>query len=288
MKVRQFAVVLSCTTIFFYFFSPVYAGVDWRINKTLQLQGIPLDFTISRSGAYTFVLVDTGEILIYDSVGTLSASIAVGKHIDKILTGPNDNSLLVCSKEKRELQVISFVIEEEIDTEGSPYLGPEDAPVELIIFTDFQCPYCAKVAPTLNQLHEINGKDLKVVFKNFPLSFHKMSFKAATAALIAGESGKFWLFHDQLMAQSDSITDESILEIAVDLGFNKAMFEEKMKDPRWISRIQKDIQDGRKAGVTGTPTLLINGKPQKKRSILMLQKSIDWELDQLNQKRNKQ
>lgn len=121
-----------------FFVSHSKAEVKWQINKTMQLQKSPIDFTISRSGKYTFVLTDTGEILIHDAVGALRGTINAGTHINKILAGPNDNSLLICSKKEKNTQVLSFVIEEEIDISGSPFLGSEDAPVELVIFSDFQ------------------------------------------------------------------------------------------------------------------------------------------------------
>lgn len=260
------------------------AGVDWRINKTMQLDVNPIDFTISRSGKYTFVLTDAGEIMIYDAVGTLSGKIEAGRHIDKILAGPNDNSLLVCSKKNKNTQVISFVIEKDIDTKGSPFMGKKDSPVEVVVFSDFQCPYCSQVAPMIKELYELNKDDIKVVFKNFPLtSIHNLAFNAATAALAAmeldsGKSEKFWEFHDRLFEQYDKMTEESILQIAVDLGFDKAIFQEKMKDPKFTQMIQKDMQDGQKADVNGVPAIFINGKMQENRSIPAFQMSIDKEL----------
>lgn len=108
---------------------------------------------------------------------------------------------------------------------------------------------------------------------------HKLAVKAATAALVAMDSGKFWSFHDRLLEQSDTMTEESILQIAVDMGFEKKIFEEKMKDPKLMMKIQKDIQDAKKLGIKAVPTLFINGKAQKQRSLEALQKSIYWELD---------
>ena len=108
---------------------------------------------------------------------------------------------------------------------------------------------------------------------------HKLAVKAATAALSAMDSGKFWPFHDRLLKQFNTMTEESILQIAVDMGFEKKLFEEKMKDPKLMMKIQKDIQDAKKLGIKSVPTLFINGKAQKQKSLEALQKSIDWELD---------
>ncbi|MBF0204935.1 MAG: thioredoxin domain-containing protein, partial [Desulfamplus sp.] len=239
--------------------------------------------------------------------GTLSGKIDAGNHINKILAGPNDNSLLVCSKQNKSTQVISFVIKKQIDTTGSPFMGKKDAPVEVVVFSDFQCPYCSEVAPVIKELFEFNKENIKIVYKNFPLtSIHKLAFKAATSALAAMElelgnssgssdgngnvngiingngNGKFWEFHDRLFEQFNTMTDESILQIAVDLGFDKKIFEEKMKDPKLSQMIQKDMQDAQKADVNSVPTIFINGKLQDQRSIQALQMNIDRELSKKN------
>ena len=284
--IKKTAVLLTAAMAAWIFILPCpYAsGVDWRVNKTMHLQETPIDFTISRSGKYTFVLTDAGDIMIYDAVGTVSGKIPVGGHIDKILAGPNDNSLLVCSRKNKTTQVISFVIEQQINTVGSPFKGRQDAPVEVVVFSDFQCPHCARMADLLEELYTMNKDHVKIVYKNYPLtSIHKHAVTAARAALAAMESEKFWEFHDRLYEQFDTMTQQSILEIAADLGFDKDDFQEKMTDPRITLMIQKDIQDAQKAEVSGIPTVFINGKPQQKKTFADMQMHIDRELSRQDQ-----
>jgi len=107
---------------------------------------------------------------------------------------------------------------------------------------------------------ESNAGKVKIVFKNFPLRRHKYATKAAMAALAADEYGKFWKFHDQLFLEYNKLNDQKIREIAQNLGLNGEEFEKMMKNPKILAKIQQDILDGRQAGVTGTPTVFVNGR----------------------------
>lgn len=107
---------------------------------------------------------------------------------------------------------------------------------------------------------ENNAGKVKIVFKNFPLRRHKYATKAAMAALAADKYGKFWKFHDQLFLEYNKLNDQKIREIAQNLGLNGEEFEKMMKNPKILAKIQQDILDGRQAGVTGTPTVFVNGR----------------------------
>lgn len=107
--------------------------------------------------------------------------------------------------------------------------------------------------------------------------------KAAIAALAAGKQGKFWEFHDRLFREYNKLNDQKILEIAKSLGLNMADFEKQMKNPNVLAQIQKDIRDGREAGIKGTPTVYINGRQVKDWSLNGLQMLIDKELNKLRQ-----
>ncbi len=272
-KYLAFASVTTCWII------TAWAGdVDWRINKTLKLADTPIDVAVSSNGKQTFVLTDAGQIIIYDAVGNPSGTIDIGGYIDKIMPGPNENSLLVFSKQRKVAQVVSFVIKMQIDTDGSPFRGNPEAPVEMILFSDFQCPYCARIAPILDDIVAFNGDDIKLVFKNFPLNSHKLAFAAAKAAMAANDTGKFWQFHDQLQSQYNTMTEQSILEIAQSIGFELDAFQSKMADQALANMILQDMQDGVKAGVKGVPALFINGKLNNGRTFDAIQLSIEQEL----------
>lgn len=124
---------------------------------------------------------------------------------------------------------------------------------------------------------EKNPQTVKLVFKNMPLKFHQMAMPAARAALAAQEQGKFWEFHDRLFAEK-KLSKVSIARIAQELNLDNARFEKDMASPEIQARINKDLQDAQKAGVTGTPTAFINGRLLKQRSLEGFQAIIDDEL----------
>jgi protein-disulfide isomerase len=126
---------------------------------------------------------------------------------------------------------------------------------------------------------ENNAGKVKLVFKNFPLRRHKFAMRAAMAALAADKQGKFWKFHDQLFLEYDKLSDQKIGEIARNLGFNSEEFEKMMKNPKISAKIQQDILDGQEAGITGTPTIFVNGRRLREVSLNGLQMLIDKELN---------
>jgi protein-disulfide isomerase len=126
---------------------------------------------------------------------------------------------------------------------------------------------------------EKNPKNVKIVFKNFPLRRHTYATQAAIAALAADVQGKFWAFHDRLFENYKQLSDQKIKDIARDLGFDVEKFEKKMKDPGILSQIRQDVLDGNQAGVRGTPTVYIGGRLLKNWSPKEFQTLIDKELE---------
>lgn len=131
--------------------------------------------------------------------------------------------------------------------------------------------------PLLEQVLEHNPDTVKIVLKNFPLNFHKLAKPAALAALAAGNQGKYWEFHDALFALP-KLTAQSIQEIAKKLELDVAKFQLDMASPEIRQKLVKDMADAQKAGVTGTPSIFINGVKLKSRTLPAIQKLIDEEL----------
>jgi len=121
-------------------------------------------------------------------------------------------------------------------------------------------------------------KEVKLVKKNFPLRFHKQSRAAAVAALAAGDQGKFWEYNDKLFENFNRLSPQKFLDIARELGLDMDAFQKSLKNPKYQQEIVKDIQDGSRAGVTGTPTIFINGRRLRNRSIAGFKAMIDAEL----------
>ena len=132
--------------------------------------------------------------------------------------------------------------------------------------------------PLLEQVLKRNPGTVKLVFKNFPIQRHKFSTKAALAAMAADSQGKFWEYHDRLFENFGKIDDDKFLEIAKELGFNPQEFKKKMKDPEVSAKVRRDSRDGGGLGVRGTPTIFINGRLLKNRTLKGFQALIDKEL----------
>jgi protein-disulfide isomerase len=131
--------------------------------------------------------------------------------------------------------------------------------------------------PLLEQVLEKNPDTVKMVFKNMPLRFHQFAEPSARAALAAFKQDKFWQFHDELF-KSEKLSNEVINNIAVDLELDMAQFNKDKNSAEITKMIEKDLMDAQKVGVTGTPTIFINGKKLKNRSLQGFQMMIDQEL----------
>jgi protein-disulfide isomerase len=158
---------------------------------------------------------------------------------------------------------------------SSPIKGDKNAPVTIVEFSDFQCPYCSRLQPTLVQVLEAYPKDVKLVFKDFPLSFHKQAKNAAKAARAAGEQGKYWEMHDLIFEKFSTVNEEMFKEFAGKLTLDMNKFNADYSSTKYDQLIQQDINMGRTAGVTGTPSLFLNGKRMQRRSLDDFKAAID-------------
>ncbi|MFN7994068.1 MAG: thioredoxin domain-containing protein [Bryobacteraceae bacterium] len=148
----------------------------------------------------------------------------------------------------------------EIPTAGSPVIGPTDAPVTLVEFSDFQCPYCYLATPQLHAVLQAYPTQVKLIFKQFPLDIHSQAALAASAALAAHKQGKFWPMHDTLFTNHSNLSRPTILAIAAKVGLDMKRFEADLDSPEIHKAVQRDMDDGFKAGVMATPTIFIDGQ----------------------------
>jgi protein-disulfide isomerase len=121
-------------------------------------------------------------------------------------------------------------------------------------------------------------KEMKLVFKNFPLRNHKFAWPAALAALAANKQGKFWELHDQLYENYNRLSDQKIREIAQQVGLDMEKFDKDMKAPELKAIVERDFQEGARIGVRGIPTIFVNGRQLKNRSFQGFQAAIEKEL----------
>lgn len=261
-------------------------AIEWESQKILSLEAAPLDLATTADGSKVFVLLEGGKLLICTSDGEIRNRFDVAPQADRIEVAPGGDKVYIASARSKTFQVIQVDSVFDINTSGSPFRGPAEAPVEIVVFSDFQCPYCARLVPLLEQVCTLYPKDVKLVFKNFPLRNHAFSRQAASAALAANEQGKFWPFHDKLFASYTQLNEAKILDIAKELGLDPDKFEMDIKSRKILAQINQDVQDARTVGVRGTPTVLINGKKLREGSLQGFQTQIEKALQQ-GKKRDK-
>ncbi len=149
----------------------------------------------------------------------------------------------------------------DIPLEKSPVRGPKNAPVTIVEFSDFQCPFCAEAKPLLEQVLKAYPDDVKLVFKQFPLgSIHDNAMAAAKATVAAGYQNKFWEMHDILFANNRDLSYDKLKEYAGKIGLNVALWEEDFQALDVQQAISRDLRTGKAADVDGTPAFFVNGR----------------------------
>jgi protein-disulfide isomerase len=162
---------------------------------------------------------------------------------------------------------------------SSAVKGKKEAKVTITEFSDFQCPYCSRIQSTLKEVLEAYPNDVKLVFKDFPLSFHKQAKNAAKAARAAGEQGKFWEMHDLIFENFSKVNEVMFKDFATKLNLDMNKFMADYSSNKYDALIQQDINLGRQAQVTGTPSLFMNGKRMQRRSFEDFKQLIDGYLE---------
>jgi protein-disulfide isomerase len=138
--------------------------------------------------------------------------------------------------------------------------GPEDAPVTLVEFGDYECPHCGRVHPIVREIQKVMGPNLRFVFRHFPLrQIHPHADRAAEAAEAAGSQGEFWAMHDLLFTNQDALEDADLLSYASSLGLDVDSFAAELESGTHAERVRRDFRSGVRSGVNGTPTFFING-----------------------------
>ena len=138
--------------------------------------------------------------------------------------------------------------------------GPANAPVTLVEYGDYQCPYCGLADPIVDEIRQELGDGLRFVFRNFPLSeVHPHAEHAAEIAEAAGTHHKFWEMHDMLYAHQDALDDQHLAEYATLLGVPASEITRALAQHAYLERVREDFMSGVRSGVNGTPTFFING-----------------------------
>ena len=147
-----------------------------------------------------------------------------------------------------------------IPVDGAPFIGPKDARVTLIEFSDFQCPYCAQAVVSLRAVLKAYPSQVKLIFKQYPLDMHSQAALAAAAAIAAHRQGKFWQLHDAMFADRTHLSRKTILAMAGNVGLDTKRFEQDWDSAAVKEAVAREQAEGDKAGVEATPTVFIDGQ----------------------------
>jgi protein-disulfide isomerase len=170
------------------------------------------------------------------------------------------DNLLTSLRAKFKARVLLEPVRVDVDDITAPSKGPADTPVTIVEFSDFQCPYCRRLLPSLEQVLETYPRQVRLVYRQFPLNIHTNAQKAAEASLCAQEQGKFWEMHDALFANQQALAVEQLKTKAAALGLNTEQFDQCLDSSKYAAQIREDMTVGAAAGVNGTPALFVNGR----------------------------
>ena len=144
--------------------------------------------------------------------------------------------------------------------EGEPSQGPATAPVTMVEYSEFQCPFCGRVSPTVKQVLQTYGDKVRLVFRDYPLPFHDKARPASEAAQCAHSQGKFWEYHDKLFANQQALDADNLKKYATEVGLDAAAFNQCLDEGRFKSVVEANQAGGEALGVQGTPAFFINGR----------------------------
>ncbi|HKQ98671.1 MAG TPA: thioredoxin domain-containing protein [Candidatus Polarisedimenticolia bacterium] len=146
-----------------------------------------------------------------------------------------------------------------VAADDDPARGPASAPVTIVEFSDFQCPYCSRAETVVDEVMKKYEGKIRLVYRDYPLSFHPNAETAAMASECADEQGKYWEMHKAMFGNQSKLAAADLVETAGNVGMDKDKFKGCLDSGKFRTEVQKDFQDGQKAGVSGTPTFFING-----------------------------
>lgn len=138
--------------------------------------------------------------------------------------------------------------------------GNKNAQIKLVVYSDFECPFCKRFYPTFKKLLTEYDDKVSFEYKHYPLDFHPNAQKAAEASECAGDQGKFWQYHDKIFENQESLSFASLKQWAKDIGLNPGSFNSCLDSGKYAAKVRADFSEGQSLGVSGTPTVFINGE----------------------------
>ena len=244
--------------------------LNWSVQATWTIPVKPLDIAQTLDNKKVFILGADSKVHIFTPDGKKMGDLPVDANTTAIDIAPRGEMLYLINGKSNSYTAIDISFNQKIDITGAPVQGKADAPVTMVVFSDFECPWCSKLKPVLDQLLAHNKDKLRIVFKHMPLQMHLQAEPAALAAIAAQKQGKFWEMHDALF-EITNWTPNMIDETAQKIGLNMEKFKADLGNQETQKQLGKDKTDAQMADVTSTPSLFVNGRPVRDRSLQALQ-----------------
>jgi protein-disulfide isomerase len=244
---------------------------DQLIADAAKAAGQPVDAYVEQEGARKLPAISEAEIAqFYEQ----NKDRAQGRTLDQLR-----GEIKPYLEARRRMQARAMIVEELKTKSGNtvkvmldpprytvpvtaedPVRGNANAPVTIVEFSDYQCPFCARVNPTLDRVRQTYGDRVRIVFKDYPLPNHAQAPKAAEAARCAGDQNKYWEMHDALFANQRALEEPSLKQAARAIGIDGAKFDQCLDSGKWAAAVRSGNELGERMGVNSTPTLYINGR----------------------------
>jgi len=247
--------------------------LNWSVQASWPIPAKPVDIAQSLDNKKVFILAADAKVYIFSPDGRQLGALPVDPGVTAIDIAARGEMLYLVNGKANTYSAIDVSFNQKIDIIGAPVRGKADAPVTLVLFSDFECPWCGKLEPVLAELLAQNQDKLRIVFKHLPLPMHPNAEPAALAAIAAQKQGKFWEMHDALF-QTANWTPNTVDETAVRIGLDMNKFRADLASPEVEAQLAKDRNDAVAADVNATPSMFINSRPVKDRSLQNLQKMV--------------
>jgi protein-disulfide isomerase len=233
---------------------------DTELANSLAVSSTPAVFINGRRLSGGAVPIESFKTLIDEELAKAEAMVRAGTPAKDVYARIIEKGEVPNAAKVRAAESAAAVKKIDVPAE-SPSFGPKYAKVTIVEWSDFQCPYCSRAAPTVEKLRQEYGNDVRFVFRNLPLPMHPNAHIAAQAAMAANAQGKFWEMHDQLFANQAALDRASLERTAQKLGLDMGRFGKDIDGAVVQAQIEADMAAATAAGVRGTPTLFVNGKP---------------------------
>ena len=252
----------------------VSGDLNWTVQANWSLPAKPLDLVHSLDNKKVFILTADNKVHIFAADGRKLGEMEVEPDTVAIDIAPRGEMLYLINGRTNTFTAMDIGFSQQIDITGAPVRGKADAPVTLVVFSDFECPWCAKLEPLLAQLLAANADTVRVVFKHLPLPMHPQAEPAALAAIAAQRQGKFWEMHDALFAVQQW-TPAAVTETATRIKLDMTRFQADLNSQETRMQLAKDKADAQAAEVAATPSVFVNGRPVRERSLPALQAMVN-------------